>query len=115
MAEIYVYNGTNKSVDLTSSIYDLMAQRQAVIPPGAQGYFQSPDQGDIDTTIAQLTRYGAVPQANPQPTFSGVSHSGTTATMPNATPVVISSTPAIAPRVVVVQPPIKPPPLPKKK
>jgi hypothetical protein len=109
MPEIYIYNGTTKSIDLTASMYDVMTQRQAVVPPGAQGYFQSQDQVDIDATIAQLTRYGAIPQANPQPSFMGVSHSATSSTVPNAAQVVIAATPAVVPRVVVVRPPAKPP------
>lgn len=61
MPEIYIYNGSDKVLDLTSSIYDVMAQRMALVPPGSQGHFSSQDQGDIDATIAHLSRYGSTP------------------------------------------------------
>ena len=108
MGDMYVYNGTNKTLDLTVSIFDLMTQRNAVVPPFSQGHFQTSYQDDLDQTIAMLTRYGSAPaKAGVAPT-AGVSHSTSAPVAAGAaTPLVTIAAPA--------RPPVPQPPVPPKK
>lgn len=106
MPEVFIYNGTNKTLDLTTTFYDVITQRAPLVPPGSQGHITVDQQGDLDAVLAQLSRYGATPHAqvqNPQ-TFAGVSHSVTQ---------VVAGTKA--PPVVELKPPAKPPVAPPKK
>jgi hypothetical protein len=76
MADLYIYNATNKFFDTTSSMLDMILQSAILIPPGSQGYVQLPDQATYSSVIAQLEKYGTVDHTTvvSPVTFAGSSH-----------------------------------------
>jgi hypothetical protein len=73
--DVWIFNGTNKTLDLAMSLHDVTMARGALVPPGAQGHF-SAEKADIDATIAHLTRYGAAEVQEGQRDKIGISTVG---------------------------------------
>ena len=75
--DLYLYNGTNQTLDTTSSMSDLINRTFKLVPPGQQAHLSLPDTNSYVKAVAQFEAVGAkdVSTIASLSTYVGVSHS----------------------------------------